>query len=72
MTGAQLCSGNITNSGMCALLQVLPLVLELTKRVTARMADTPLVDVTDGAKRITSDIMGVLLLGEDLGGTLWE
>lgn len=53
------------------MLQVLPLVLELTKRVTARMADSPLVDVTDGAKRITCDIIGVLLLGEDLGGTQW-
>jgi hypothetical protein len=28
-------------------------------------------DVTDGAKRITSDVMGQLLYGEDLGGTRW-
>ena len=52
--------------------QVLPLVLELTKRVSDHMAQHKLVDVTDGAKRITSDIMGVMLLGEDLGGTRWQ
>lgn len=56
--------------------QVLPLVLELTQRVVDRMhachQHQQLVDVTDGAKRITSDIMGHLLLGEDLGGTRWE
>lgn len=52
--------------------QVLPLALELTKRVADRMAGSSVVDVTDGAKRITSDIMGSMLLGEDLGGTRWE
>jgi hypothetical protein len=63
-------------SPCCCCCQVLPLVLELTQRVVQRMQASPhqphLVDVTDGAKRITSDIMGHLLLGEDLGGTRWE
>jgi cytochrome P450 len=51
---------------------VVPLVLELTQRVAARMAaGGGVFDITDGAKRITSDVMGHLLLGEDLGGTRW-
>jgi hypothetical protein len=29
-------------------------------------------DVADAAKRITSDVMGHLLYGEDLRGTYWE
>lgn len=57
-------------------LQVLPLVLSLTQRVAERMAtaasDGAEFDVADGAKRITSDVMGQLLLGEDLGGTQWQ
>jgi hypothetical protein len=73
--------------------QVMPLVLELTKRVAARMdqaaaaaaaaaaADSSadgsaqpgaLFDVSDAAKRITSDVMGQMLLGEDLQGTQWK
>jgi hypothetical protein len=71
---------------------VVPLVLELTKRVAARMdaaaaaaaaaADCSdasssvqggaLFDVSDAAKRITSDVMGQMLLGEDLQGTQWK
>lgn len=31
-----------------------------------------LVDLSDAARRITSDVMGEMLLGEDLGGTRWE
>jgi hypothetical protein len=67
----------------------MPLVLQLTKRVAARM-DTAaaaaagssnavgsapagaLFDVSDAAKRITSDVMGQMLLGEDLQGTQWK
>jgi hypothetical protein len=48
------------------------MAVALTKRVADHMAQHSLVDITDGAKRITSDIMGDLLLGEDLGGTRWE
>lgn len=48
------------------------MVVELTKRVAERMSQQQLVDVADGAKRITSDVMGDMLLGEDLGGTRWE
>jgi cytochrome P450 len=45
--------------------QVVPLVLELTQRVAARMsASGGVFDITDGAKRITSDVMGHLLYGE--------
>jgi hypothetical protein len=66
----------------------MPLVLELTKRVAARMdaaaaaagsSDSggstqagALFDVSDAAKRITSDVMGQMLLGEDLQGTQWK
>jgi cytochrome P450 len=54
--------------------QVVPLVVELTQRVSDHIAAQPggVVDVSDGARRITSDIMGQMLLGEDLGGTRWE
>lgn len=48
------------------------MVVELTQRVAARMSQHSVVDITDGAKRITSDVMGAMLLGEDLGGTRWE
>ena len=67
---------------MCLILQVLPLVLSLSKRAADRMSEVtsaaaaagsdPLFDVSDAAKRITSDVMGHLLLGEDLGGTQWK
>ena len=53
-------------------MQVVPLVLELTKRVAERMAQHETFDITDAAKRITSDVMGQLLYGEDLRGTYWE
>jgi hypothetical protein len=36
------------------------------------MAQHGTFDVTDAAKRITSDVMGHLLYGEDLGGVSWE
>jgi cytochrome P450 len=49
-----------------------PLVLELSQRVADRMAQHSTFDVTDAAKRITSDVMGHLLFGEDLGGVSWE
>lgn len=62
--------------------QVLPLVVELAKRAADKAAavtsaaaaagSVPLFDVSDAAKRITSDVMGHLLLGEDLGGTQWK
>jgi cytochrome P450 len=52
-------------------LQVVPLVLELTQRAADRMAQHATFDVTDAAKRITSDVMGHLLYGEDLGGVSW-
>jgi hypothetical protein len=51
--------------------QALPTLLELTERVCALVdAAGPgrAVDVADLAKRITSDVMGGLLFGEDLGG----
>lgn len=55
-------------------MQVVPLVVELTQRVSDHIAQEPggLFDVSDAARRITSDIMGQMLLGEDLGGTRWE
>ena len=53
-------------------LQVVPLVLELTQHVANRMAQHASFDVTDAAKRITSDVMGQLLYGEDLRGVHWE
>jgi hypothetical protein len=76
-------------------LQVMPLVLELTKRVATRIEEAAaakndnidtdpntsstaaagggvLFDVSDAAKRITSDVMGQMLLGEDLQGTRWR
>ena len=53
-------------------MQVVPLVLELTQRAVAHMAQQEVVDVSDAAKRITSDVMGQLLYGEDLRGTYWE
>jgi hypothetical protein len=74
-------------------VQVMPLVLELTKRVAARIesaaaaageSNSPssspgaagaggvMFDVSDAAKRITSDVMGQMLLGEDLQGTQWR
>ncbi|KAF6250905.1 cytochrome P450 [Scenedesmus sp. NREL 46B-D3] len=79
---------------MSNLKNVMPLVLELTKRVAARMEAAAaaagsdvhssvqpraaaagggaLFDVSDAAKRITSDVMGQMLLGEDLQGTQWR
>jgi cytochrome P450 len=53
-------------------LQVVPLVLELTQRAADHMAQHATFDVTDAAKRITSDVMGHLLYGEDLRGVHWE
>eukprot|EP00878_Enallax_costatus_P014325 GHUV01014984.1.p1 GENE.GHUV01014984.1~~GHUV01014984.1.p1 ORF type:complete len:220 (+),score=33.31 GHUV01014984.1:428-1087(+) len=63
------------------LKKVLPLVVELSKRAADKAAavtvaasaagQAALFDVSDAAKRITSDVMGHLLLGEDLGGTRW-
>lgn len=52
--------------------QVVPLVLELTQRAADHMAQHEVFDVTDAAKRITSDVMGQMLYGEDLRGTFWE
>lgn len=54
------------------LVQVVPVVLKLTQRVAMRMAQHQVFDVTDAAKRITSDVMGHMLYGEDLRGTHWE
>jgi hypothetical protein len=54
------------------LLQVVPLVLELTQRAADHMSQHDSCDITDAAKRITSDVMGHLLYGEDLRGTHWE
>jgi hypothetical protein len=54
------------------LLQIVPLVLELTHRAADRMSQHDSFDITDAAKRITSDVMGHLLYGEDLRGTHWE
>jgi cytochrome P450 len=53
-------------------LQVVPLVLDLTQRAADRMAQHTTFDVTDAAKRITSDVMGHLLFDEDLRATHWE
>ena len=57
-------------------------MVELSKRAADKAAAVtaaataaggpPLFDVSDAAKRITSDVMGHLLLGEDLGGTQWK
>lgn len=71
------CDSSITYTKLLPLLQVLPLVVELSKRVVDKAAaDTAagggLFDVSDAAKRITSDVMGHMLLGEDLGGTQWK
>jgi hypothetical protein len=59
---------------LCSLyyLQVVPLVLDLTQRAADHMAQHDIFDVTQAAKRITSDVMGHLLYGEDLGGVTWE
>jgi len=46
--------------------------VELTGRVVQRMEQQEVCDATDVAKRITSDVMGQLLFGEDLKGTRWE
>jgi hypothetical protein len=54
------------------LLQVVLLVLSLSKTVSQRMSHQPSFDITDAAKRITSDVMGHLLYGEDLRGVTWE
>ena len=48
------------------------MVLGLTQRAADRMAQHDTFDVTDAAKRITSDVMGHLLYGEDLRGVHWE
>jgi hypothetical protein len=53
-------------------VQITPLVLELTQRVAERMSRHDSFDMTTAAKRITSDVMGHLLYGEDLRGTHWE
>jgi cytochrome P450 len=54
-----------------SLKQVLPRLLDLTRR-TAEAVEAAgpggEVDVADMAKKITSDVMGTLLFGEDLGG----
>ncbi|GBF98675.1 cytochrome P450 [Raphidocelis subcapitata] len=54
-----------------SLKQVLPSLLDLTHRsadAVAAKGPGGEVDVSDLAKRITSDVMGLLLFGEDLGG----
>lgn len=51
--------------------QVLLRVVELTRKTAARVEAVGPggeVDVADAAKRVTSDVMGTLLFGEDLGG----
>lgn len=53
-------------------MQIVPLVCSLTHRAADHMAWHDSFDVTDAAKRITSDVMGHLLYGEDLRGTHWE
>jgi cytochrome P450 len=53
-------------------MQVVPLVLDLTQRAADHMAQHDTFDVADAAKRITSNVMGHLLYGEDLGGVSWE
>jgi hypothetical protein len=75
----------INAPGVTAATQVLPLLSQLTHRVVVRMeaeaaaaiaqdkaTGGALFDVTDAAKRITSDVMGHMLLGQDLQGTLWR
>lgn len=57
---------------LLTLLQAVPLVLELTQRAAERMSQHDSFDITDAAKLITSDAMGLLLYGEDLRGTYWE
>lgn len=57
---------------MVTVLQVVPLVLELSVRAADHMSSHPCFDVTDAAKRVTSDVMGHLLFGEDLRGVTWE
>lgn len=52
--------------------QVVPLVLEVSKRAADHMLGHDTFDITDAAKRVTSDVMGQLLYGEDLRGTYWE
>lgn len=47
-------------------------MLELSKRAADHMSNHGVFDITDAAKRITSDVMGQLLYGEDLRGTHWE
>jgi hypothetical protein len=60
----------------CCLLQVVPMVLEVTQHaaehISQSLAHHDTFDVTDAAKRITSDVMGHLLFGEDLRGVTWE
>ena len=71
MLGWLLCPQCLLHS----MTQVVPLVLELSKRVAqhfATLGPAPVVDASDAAKRITSDVMGQLLYGEDLRGTYWE
>lgn len=49
------------------------MVLEVTKRAAEHMAQAGgAFDIPDASKRITSDVMGQLLYGEDLRGTHWE
>lgn len=57
---------------MSNLKQVVPLVLELSQRAADHMSSLSCFDVTDAAKRVTSDVMGHLLYGEDLRGVTWE
>ena len=52
--------------------QVVPLVLELSARAADHISSHSSFDVTDAAKRVTSDVMGHLLYGEDLRGVTWE
>lgn len=54
-----------------SLKQVLPRVVDLVHRSSLRIESAGPggeVDVADVAKKITSDVMGTLLFGEDLGG----
>jgi hypothetical protein len=65
----------VVNKEICCVacfLQVVPLVLDLAERAGDRMAQHASFDVTGAAKRITSDVMGHLLYGEDLRGVHWE
>jgi hypothetical protein len=59
----------------CCLLQVVPMVLEVTQHaadhISQSLAHHYTFDVTDAAKGITSDVMGHLLFGEDLRGVTW-